>query len=109
MAEARITVLMRALHEGLTDEYLDERFSPQGLVPCQEFKDGQVFVVEGMPGPQKPREFPCEWAWTDLQRALTMILLGGDAPWIRKPGSIVACCTDGLRPVSFLIERIQDA
>ena len=108
MAQAKITALKRAWHGALTEEYLDREFSPQGLAPCQEFEDGQVFVVEGMPGPQKPRSFPCEWAWADLQRALTMILFGGEAPWIDRPGSIVTCCTDGLRPVSFLIERLDD-
>jgi len=108
MADARVTVVKRAWHEEITEAYLDKTFSPAGLAPCQEFEDGQVFLVKGTPGPQKPEGFPCGWAWADLQRALTTILLGGDAPWINRPGSIVACCSDGLRPVSFLIERIEN-
>jgi uncharacterized repeat protein (TIGR04076 family) len=107
MANARVVVIRRAWHNDIVREYLDENVSPQGLGPCQEFKDGDSFLVEGRPGPQKPAGFPCDWAWADLQRALTTILLGGEAPWINRPGAIVACCTDGLRPVTFLVQRIE--
>lgn len=107
MANARVTVIKRAWHGDITEEYLDKGFSPQGLGPCQVFEDGQTFVVEGLPGPQKPEGFSCQWAWADLQRALTTVLLGGEAPWISRPGAIVSCCTDGLRPVTFLVERIE--
>jgi len=36
------------------------------------------------------------------------VMYGGDLPWIRQPGTVVASCSDGLRPVSFLIERVED-
>ena len=36
MANARITVLKRAWHRDITEEYLNREFSPQGLAPCQE-------------------------------------------------------------------------
>jgi len=109
MTRARVTVIKRAWHGDITEEYLDREFSPAGLGPCQEFSEGDAFLVNGTPGPQKPDDFPCDWAWVDLQRALTTILLGGDAPWINRPGSTVACCSDGLRPVSFLIERVGES
>ena len=105
MPEARITVLKRSFHQELTESYLDSTFSPQGLAPCECFEDGQQFLVSELP--RRPEGFPCEWAWTDLHRAVALVLFGGGAPWIRKPGSMVACCTDGLRPVSFLIERLS--
>jgi uncharacterized repeat protein (TIGR04076 family) len=106
MAKARITVIRRSFHKDLTALYLDTTFSPQGLAPCESFHDGQSFVIEGFPA--KPEGFPCEWAWADLHRAIAMVLFGGGAPWIKQSGSIVTCCTDGLRPVTFLVERIEN-
>ncbi len=106
MPRARITVLKRAFHEDLTAEYLDESFSPQGKAPCEAFADGQQFDIDRLP--RKPEGFPCDAAWVDLYRALSVVLFGGGAPWINRPDSVVACCSDGLRPVSFLVERIAD-
>ncbi|MCK4693736.1 MAG: TIGR04076 family protein, partial [Anaerolineales bacterium] len=28
-------------------------------------------------------------------------------PWIKQSGTIITCCTDGLRPVIFKVERIE--
>jgi len=106
MARARITVIKRSFHSELTDQYLDKAASPQGLTACESFMDGQSFVVNGFPA--KPDGFPCEWAWADLHRSVALVLFGGEAPWISHPGSTVTCCTDGLRPVSFLVERLSD-
>jgi len=52
---------------------------------CQVFDEGQVFEV-GADG-KMPEGF-CTWAWRDK-------------------GKAVACCTDGLRPVLFLLERVE--
>ncbi|MFC1804030.1 TIGR04076 family protein [Thermoproteota archaeon] len=35
-------------------------------------------------------------------------MLDGNYPWLNEKGKAVACCTDGLRPVIFLLERIND-
>ena len=48
----------------------------------------------------------CGWAWADLQRDATHLALGGDFPWMKKPGTMITTCTDGLRPVVFLLERL---
>jgi uncharacterized repeat protein (TIGR04076 family) len=37
-----------------------------------------------------------------------MVLFGADLPWMTHPGKAVTCCTDGFRPVSFLVERIEE-
>jgi len=47
------------------------------------------------------------WAWADIQRDVAHLALGGDFSWINKPGSMVSCCTDGLRPVVFKLERAE--
>jgi len=32
--------------------------------------------------------------------------MGGDFPWMRQRGTMITCCTDGLRPVVFKLERV---
>jgi len=54
---------------------------------------------------EKPEGF-CVWAWDDLFKHLAVLHFGGDFPWAEE-GTTVACCTDGARPVSFRLERIN--
>jgi uncharacterized repeat protein (TIGR04076 family) len=73
---------------------------------CGRFKEGQSYVVEGFPA--KPADFPCDWAWVDIQRDVAMVLFGSNLPWMPKAGTAMPCCSDGFRPVSFLVERIEE-
>jgi hypothetical protein len=49
----------------------------------------------------------CSWAWADVQRDSVHPALDGDVPWMKQRGTTLACCTDGLRPVIFKLERIE--
>lgn len=108
MSKARITVVKRSAHRDLIDQHLNRtRYADvKTFGACTAFKDGQQFVIDGFP--KKPDDFACDWAWSDIQRDVAMVLFGGGAPWIEQTGATVTCCTDGLRPVSFLVERIED-
>ncbi len=105
MAAVRITVVKRAFHKELSDQHIRAERYPKGFGPCSLWTEGQTFTVEGFP--EKPDGFPCDWAWADIQRDVAMVLFGADLPWMREKGKAVTCCTDGLRPVSFLVERIE--
>jgi uncharacterized repeat protein (TIGR04076 family) len=37
-----------------------------------------------------------------------MVLFGSNLPWMPKAGTAMPCCSDGFRPVSFLVERIEE-
>jgi len=108
MAKVRITVAKRAVHHDLIDRHLNRTRYPQPETfgACTAFQDGQTFLLDGFP--VKPEGFPCDWAWSDIQRDVAMIAFGAGAPWIEQPGAMVTCCTDGLRPVSFLVERVEE-
>jgi len=69
---------------------------------CPAFEEGQEYVVEDG---KKPDEF-CVWAWNDLFKSVTTLYFGGNFPWAEE-GNMIACCTDGIRPVSFRLERID--
>lgn len=68
---------------------------------CDLFNVGDEFIFDGT----MPENF-CVGAFKDIGRWVTALRFGADFPWMKSPGTIVACCTDGLRPVIFQLERI---
>ncbi len=106
MAKVRITVAKRVIHQDLVNRYLNKERYPDGFGVCPLWKDGQAFEVDGFPA--KPADFPCDGAWTDIQRDVAMLLFGANPPWMVRPGMSLPCCSDGIRPVSFLVERVTD-
>ena len=99
IAKVKITVL-RKLNTGDIRQEYGENVEGE----CPAFEVGQEFVVEDL---AMPNGF-CPWAWADIQRDIVHLALNGDIPWIKKKGTMISCCTDGLRPVIFKIERIED-
>ncbi|MDO8685362.1 MAG: TIGR04076 family protein [Clostridiales bacterium] len=105
MAKCKITVLRRTINEDIVDKYLDDSFKNPTFGLCDHFADDEEFVVEDF---DMPEGF-CPWAWADIQRDVVAINLGGaDFPWMKAKGTAMVCCTDGFRPVIFLIERVMD-
>ena len=104
MPKVKITVMKMVAHEDLIEAHVDAKAFPRDAGACPMWTVGQEFLIEGS-WPERPNGF-CDWAWADIQRDVTMILLGADLPWLKTPGTAIACCTDGLRPVTFKIERI---
>jgi len=95
--DVRITVLKRMKSGGILEEY------GKGVpAECPMFKEGQEFNVQDL---NMPQGF-CSWAWADIQRDVTVIGLGGEYPWIKQEGTMICCCTDGLSPVIFKLERV---
>lgn len=48
----------------------------------------------------------CGWAWNDINKIVQTLRFHGNFHWFEEPGVSVNCCTDGLRPVVFKIERV---
>jgi len=74
---------------------------------CPVFKEGQEFIVSV--DDKRPDGF-CWWAWKDLRRDILVLAMGGNfypGDWIEE-GRQYSCCTDGVRPVSFKLERLQE-
>ncbi len=100
MAKLKITVLKKMFDQQLADAHCGP-----GAAVCPRFEEGQEFVVEGL---DQPEGF-CGWAWDDIHKVLLTLRSGGDfRPWMRAESNVIACCTDGIRPVVFNIERIED-
>lgn len=105
MASCRITVLKRTLNQDYIDEYVEDS-RKLTLGPCEVFREGQVFVTDVISG--MPQGF-CSWAWDDLYKSLIGLFADGNfGMWYQRKDLIIACCTDGTRPVIFKIERLGD-
>ena len=89
----KITVLKKLFHQDLVEEYTDAG----DWTPCAHFELGKEFNVSEQEPWQMPEGF-CGWAWADMQKIVWGMARGG-------PNVYVTCCTDGYRPVVFLLEK----
>ena len=105
MTLVKITVIEKALHADLA-----AKLRNADLKPCDSLELGQKFIA----GLNMPDGF-CAWAWQDIYRMVLALQTGGSfnrglfTGWMREDNTAVACCTDGFRPVSFLMERVESA
>jgi len=107
MYKCRITVLKRLVNQELVDQYMGDEYRARQIVPCPNLHDAQEFIADS---PGAPPEGFCAWAWANIHKEIVAIMSGGDlAPWVKQPGTAIACCTDGFRPVVFKIERLEAA
>ena len=97
---ARITVIKKAFHKDIIDAYFPQVADRATI--CPVFDEGQSFEVEG-PFPSKPEGF-CDWAWGDIHKVVALTMMGANP----TPGTEFTCCSDGLRPVTFRIQRIEE-
>jgi uncharacterized repeat protein (TIGR04076 family) len=106
MTQCKITVIERSFRK----EYVDlivESERKKTLGPCEVFAVGQTFIVDPMVG--VPQGF-CPWAWDDIYKVLAAFYANGKFDmWTQGGEVVIACCTDGTRPVYFKIEKVKDA
>ena len=103
MHNCRITVVKRSHFPDLINRFLNKDYQKTPFEECERFREGQTFLVTD---PNKIPEGFCAWAWTDIHREMVALMSGGDLDWMKEKGTALTCCTDGFRPVVFLLERI---
>lgn len=101
MARYKITVLRKMFNADFAKDYC------QGNpTVCPRFQEGQEFLTDF----DRPEGF-CEWAWDDIYKYMLVFRSGGNLTdkiqWMKDRNTIIACCSDGIRPVVFKIERIE--
>lgn len=104
MTKCKISVIKKLFNQDLVQDYCGLDLPPN-CSGCPKFRVGQEFIVENHN--QLPDGF-CSWAWADIQRDVTTVMFGGNVPWIKDHGMAISCCTDGLMPVVFKIERLSE-
>ena len=101
MKKCRITVVRRASYEDLMAQY--ENPIEHACNMCE----GQVFIANGW---QRP-EGLCQSAWDTMSPFVMALAHGGGTfydGWMKNPHSAMISCNDGFRPVSFLIEALDE-
>lgn len=99
--KVRITVVRKASYEDLMEKYENPMEHP-----C-DIREGQVFVANGW---QRPREL-CESAWESMFPFVMGLAHGAEdfySGWMKNPRSAMISCNDGFRPVSFLLETMDE-
>lgn len=94
-AKVKITVLKTLFFDDLAEKY-----GMDGLPVCKIFKEGQVFITDGRTMP----EGFCTWAFADIFKDILFVRNNMECVGTKDKKSMVVCCTDGFRPVIFLIE-----
>ena len=101
MKKCKITALKRVEHRDLIEKYEN---------PIQHACDtriGQTFISVDAKRP----DGLCESAWESMRPFVETLARGGGNfydGWMKNPHSAMISCNDGFRPVSFLIETIEE-
>lgn len=101
MKRCRITVMRCARYDDLIARYENP------MDHACDMTEGQVFIAEGW---QRPEGF-CLSAWETLSPFVLALSHGGENfydGWMKDPRSAMLSCNDGFRPVSFLVEALED-
>ncbi len=101
MKKCRITVMRVACYRDLMERYENP------ISHACDMVEGQVFIANGW---QRPEGF-CESAWDSISPfVMTLTHGGGDFydGWMKDKRSAMISCNDGFRPVSFLIEALEE-
>ncbi len=101
MKKVRITAMCRAIHNDLIEKYENP------IANACDTLLGSVFISENG---EKP-EGLCGAAWESMERFVKELANGGGyfyGDWMKDPHSAMVSCNDGFRPVSFLVEAIEE-
>ena len=101
MKNVRIVVMRKICHQDLIDKYENPIEHP-----C-DMEEGQVFIAEGW---KRPDGF-CESAWDTLSPFVMALSHGAENfydGWMKNKKSAMLSCNDGFRPVSFLVETLEE-
>ena len=101
MKKVRITVMKIAQYADLMEKYENP------IAHACSMKLGQSFTANGW---QKPEGF-CGSAWDSVSPFVMALAHGGGDfydGWMKDPKSAMISCSDGFRPVSFLLEALAE-
>lgn len=101
MKKCKITVIRKVLHSDLVARYENP------IEHSCDMVEGTVYVANGW---QKPDGL-CDSAWESMSPFVMTLAHGGENiynGWMKNPRSAMISCNDGFRPVSFLIEALDE-
>ena len=101
MKKCRITVMKKACYPDLMERYENP------IEHACDIEEGAVYIADGW---RKPDGL-CDSAWESLSPFVLALSHGAENlydGWMKNPRSAMVSCNDGFRPVSFLIEALEE-
>lgn len=101
MRKVRITVMRKACYHDLMAKYENP------IDHACDIREGQVFIANGW---KRPDGF-CESAWETMSPFVMALAHGAENfydGWMKDKRSAMISCNDGFRPVSFLLEAMDE-
>jgi len=99
--KVRITVMRKACYRDLMEKYENP------IDHACDIQEGQVFIADGW---KRPDGF-CESAWETISPFVMALAHGAENfydGWMKDKRSAMISCNDGFRPVSFLLETMDE-
>ena len=97
----QITAMRKTMYPDLMEKYENP------IEHTCDIEIGQVFISEDG---ERPQDL-CESAWESMAYFVRTLAAGGGNfydGWMKNPRSAMISCNDGFRPVSFLLEVIEE-
>ncbi|MCF0186538.1 MAG: TIGR04076 family protein [Bacteroidaceae bacterium] len=101
MKKVKITVIRKTCHKDLMERYENP------IEHACDMQESQVLIANGWERP----EGLCLSAWETMSPFVMTLAHGGSNiydGWMKNPKSAMISCNDGFRPVSFLIEALDE-
>ena len=101
MKKCKITVMKTAHYDDLIEKYENP------IEHACDMRVGQVFIANGW---EKP-DGMCQSAWDSMSPFVMALSHGAEDfydGWMKNKKSAMISCNDGFRPVSFLIEALDE-
>ncbi len=101
MKKVKITAVRQAHYQDLIDLYENP------IEHACDIHEGDVFIANGW---QRPANL-CQSAWDSMSAFVLALACGGENiydGWMKNRKSAMISCNDGFRPVSFLIEALEE-
>ena len=101
MKKVKITVVRMAHYQDLMALYENP------IEHACDMQLGQVFIANGW---QRP-DGMCESAWESMSPFVMTLAHGGENiydGWMKNKKAAMISCNDGFRPVSFLLEALEE-
>ena len=101
MKKCKITVMPKACYKDLMKKYENP------MEHACDMEEGQVFIANGWSKP----DGMCDSAWESMSPFVMTLAYGGKDiynGWMKNEKSAMISCNDGFRPVSFLIEALEE-
>ena len=101
MKKVKITVMKTACYRDLMEKYENP------IEHACSMSEGMSFTANGW---QKPEGF-CDSAWDSISAFVLALSSGGEDlydGWMKNKKSAMISCNDGFRPVSFLLEALDE-